>query len=99
MSPPRLLERIIDAAIARRALYLGALAGLTLFLGAAALKVKVEAPHEKFIPGRHPYVLNYERFSDTFGRTNVVVFALMPTSGTIYEPGFLRILEEATMDI
>lgn len=61
--------------------------------------LRLDPGFNKMIPLHHPYMRTFTKYRDTFGGANRIVVALMKTHGTIYQPGFMRLLKGATSDV
>lgn len=89
----RLTEPMI---FGRRAVTLGVLGLITLFLGWQATYLKIDAGFEKQIPLHHPYIQIYKQYEREFGGANTTLVALTQNEGTIYTPEFMATLRKLT---
>ena len=73
---------------------------LTIFLGAKAFYLQLNASFEKTLPASHPYIVNYLKHkSDLTGLQNVVRIAVANRSGTIYDKEYLDTLAQISDEV
>ncbi|GAB3629941.1 RND family transporter [Pandoraea terrae] len=87
-----LLERVI---FNNRFLILAACVLLTVLLGFAASKLKINASFEKMMPLSHPFVQNYQQNAGSLrGLGNSVRIVVENTKGDVYDPAYLAVLRK-----
>jgi predicted RND superfamily exporter protein len=73
---------------------------LTLGLGYSATHVRLDPGFNKQIPVRHDYMLNFLDFSRVFtGANRLLVSVHWKGEGDIYNPEFLKVLQQVTDDV
>lgn len=72
---------------------------LTAFLGMGLSHLRVEVDPDRQLPQEHPYVRAFHSVTRLFGDKNMVVVALRPTAGDLFDPHFLQRIREATSAI
>ncbi len=92
----RILRAIEPLIYARRALTMGILLVITVFLAWQASQIKRDAGFDKSIPLEHPYMKVYKQYQAQFGGANTVLVALIQKDGDIYNKDFLAKLKQLT---
>jgi predicted RND superfamily exporter protein len=82
-----------------RVLLLASLALLTVVLGLEATKLRMDAGFYKGMPTNHPYIETFLEYQDRLFGANRVIIVLRNTKGDIWNPEFLKTLNDATQDI
>ncbi|MCY1326779.1 efflux transporter, putative, hydrophobe/amphiphile efflux-3 family [compost metagenome] len=96
----RRVEWCADRLMAWRKPLLGIFVLLTLALGYSATQVRLDPAFNKQIPVRHEYMLNFLDFSSVFtGANRLLVSVRWKGEGDIYNPEFLRTLQQVTDDV
>lgn len=73
---------------------------VTLLLGAAALRLHLNANFEKTIPNHHPFIINYFKHkSDLKALGNAVRFTVEAPSGSVYDPAYLETLRRVSDEL
>jgi len=73
---------------------------VTLALGYSATQVRLDPGFNKQIPVRHEYMLNFLDFSRVFtGANRLLVNVRWKGEGDIYNPAFLKVLQQVTDDV
>ena len=73
---------------------------VTLALGYSATQVRLDPGFNKQIPVRHAYMLNFLDFSRVFtGANRLLVNVRWKGEGDIYNPAFLKVLQQVTDDV
>ncbi len=92
-------EAIANGVFAARKPILAAFALLTLFMGHAALQLRMEAAFEKFLPLKHPYMLTFVQYQQEFGGANRLLIALEAKEGDIFTPQLFETLKQVTDEV
>lgn len=79
----------------RWAVLLGVL-GVTVVLGAAALRLRIDIHPDSQLPQEHPYIQALNDLHAYFGDKNLVVVGLWPHDRNVFTPAFLAKLDEVT---
>lgn len=91
------LERVI---FNNRAIILGLLALLTLFLGYNAVKIQPDASFERMIPLEHPYIVNMmDNRKDLENLGNFVRIAVEAKQGDIFNKEYMETLKQITDEV
>ncbi|EMP57079.1 transporter [Marinobacter santoriniensis NKSG1] len=91
------LERVI---FNNRAIILGLLALLTLFLGYNAIKIQPDASFERMIPLEHPYIVNMmDNRKDLENLGNFVRIAVEAKQGDIFNKEYMETLKQITDEV
>ncbi len=78
-----------------RSIFLLICAVVTIFLGLAALKVRVNADYNDTIPTHQPFIRNYLQHYDALqAQANAVQIAVTANQGTIIDAHYLKVLQE-----
>lgn len=80
----------------RRRLILGIFVLITLVMIVSAFQLRTDAGFSKLIPLQHPYMKVFSQYSDTFGRADRVLIAVIARDGDMFDPAFFRLLEQIT---
>ncbi|OGB50534.1 MAG: RND transporter [Burkholderiales bacterium RIFOXYC12_FULL_60_6] len=73
---------------------------VTVFLGWSASSLHVNASFEKIIPKSHPYITNYLQNRDELGGLgNAVRIAVATTGESIYDPNYLKVLQQLSDEV
>ena len=72
---------------------------LTLAMAWFAANTRVDASFNKQLPKDHEYIRSFLEYQDQFGGANRVVIALTARDGTIFTPGFFRVLRQVTDEV
>ncbi|NQD77087.1 MMPL family transporter, partial [Pseudomonas sp. CM27] len=99
-----LSERCVHACAARlfrgRRVWLGVFLLVTLALGYSATQVRLDPGFNKQIPVRHDYMVNFLDFSRVFtGANRLLVNVRWKGEGDLYNPEFLKVLQQVTDDV
>ncbi len=66
---------------------------VTLVLGYQAFGLKMNASFERMIPGKHPFVVNYQKHkTDLSGLGNTLRIAVTAPKDTVFEAGYMDTL-------
>ncbi|UVE17419.1 efflux RND transporter permease subunit [Pseudomonas sp. LS44] len=96
----RCVEWCADQLMAKRSVLLGLFVIVTLGLGYSATQVRLDPGFNKQIPVRHEYMLNFLDFSRVFtGANRLLVNVHWKGEGDIYNPEFLKTLQQVTDDV
>lgn len=91
------MTRAIAAFVfARRRALLIIFAAATVLLGTSATRLPIDAGFAKGLPLSHPYMQTFLTHQAEFGGANRILVAVRARSGDMFEPGFLRTLQEVT---
>ncbi len=94
------VEWCADQLMSRRKLLLGFFLMLTLALGYSATQVRLDPAFNKQIPVRHEFMVNFLDFSRIFtGANRLLVSVRWKGEGDIYNPEFLKVLQQVTDDV
>ena len=74
-------------------------AGLTVWMGYNALKLRVDAGFEKLLPLEHPYIQTLKQYEKDFGSGNQLIVALLQEEGNIFNPEFFEAMRLATDEV
>lgn len=74
-------------------------AGLTVFMGINALKLRVDSGFEKLLPLKHNYIQTLLKYQGNFGTGNQIIVALIQKNGTIFNPEFFKALRSASDEV
>lgn len=92
---PRSGSAIERALFNHRQLILLFCAVLTVVLGWSASNLRVNASFEKIIPTSHPYIQNFFAHREELGGLgNAVRIAVATTGESIYDPNYLKVLQQ-----
>jgi predicted RND superfamily exporter protein len=96
----RRVQTCADTLLNRRRGWLALFMLLTLGLGYSATHVRLDPGFNKQIPVRHDYMLNFLDFSRVFtGANRLLVSVHWKGEGDIYNPEFLKVLQQVTDDV
>lgn len=93
------LEAYARFVLRRRWLVIAAVALVTIGLGGAIGRLQLVVDPDDQLPQEHPFIIALNEVHRVFGDKNLVVVGLVPRSGTVYEPEFLRTVAEITEEI
>lgn len=94
------VEWCADQLMNWRKVLLGFFLILTLVLGYSATQVRLDPAFNKQIPVRHEFMLNFLDFSRVFtGANRLLVSVRWKGEGDIYNPEFLKVLQQVTDDV
>lgn len=97
---PRLVNGCADLLLQYRRSWLALFLLVTLALGYSATQVRLDPGFNKQIPVRHEYMLNFLDFSRVFtGANRLLVNVRWKGEGDIYNPEFLKVLQQVTDDV
>jgi uncharacterized protein len=82
-----------------RKAWLVAVAVLTVFFGASASRLAVDAGFNKMVPLKHEYMKVYREYEKVFGSANRIAIAIVRKDGDIYEREFMAKLRALTDDV
>ncbi|NDY92092.1 efflux RND transporter permease subunit [Ideonella livida] len=72
----------------------------TLLLGWQALRLPLNASFDKTLPGRHPYITNYQAHrADLAGQGNALRIVLATAEGDIFSPRYLDTLRQLSDEV
>ncbi|MFW0757796.1 efflux RND transporter permease subunit [Pseudomonas sp. H11T01] len=96
----RQVKACADVLLNHRRLWLALFMVLTLGLGYSATQVHLDPGFNKQIPVRHDYMLNFLDFSRVFtGANRILVNVHWKGEGDLYNPEFLKVLQQVTDDV
>ncbi len=95
----RLLARWAAWVIRHRRLVLAAVALITVGLGWASTRVRLEVDADRRLPQDHPYIEALNEVHRLFGDKNLVVVGLFPRDGQVFTPAFLAKVADVTQRI
>jgi len=96
----RQVQTCADILLNHRRWWLALFMLLTLGLGYSATHVRLDPGFNKQIPVRHDYMLNFLDFSRVFtGANRLLVSVHWKGEGDIYNPEFLKVLQQVTDDV
>ena len=96
----RRVQQCADLLLNCRRTWLGLFLLVTLALGYSATQVRLDPGFNKQIPVRHEYMLNFLEFSKVFtGANRLLVNVHWKGEGDIYNPEFLKVLQQVTDDV
>ncbi|MDO8264552.1 MAG: MMPL family transporter [Gallionella sp.] len=73
---------------------------VTVLLGWSASSLRVNASFEKIIPKSHPYIANYlQNREELGGLGNAVRIAVATTGESIYDPNYLKVLQQLSDEV
>ena len=72
---------------------------LTLALGIAASKLRLNASFEKTIPIHHPYIVNYVNHKTDLAILGNAIRVIVETKGTIYDAKYLATLQKVSDEL
>lgn len=72
---------------------------ITLFMGYWALHVRFATRFEDLLPARHPNVMLYRQFEDSYGRAQTLVVMLRVKHGDLFNPATLRKVQELSFAV
>ena len=72
---------------------------LTLALGMAASRLRLNASFEKTIPTHHPYIVNYFNHKVDLGNLGNAIRVIVETKGTIYDAKYLATLQKVSDEL
>jgi len=73
---------------------------LTLFFGAAATRVKLNASFNEMIPTHHPYIINFlSHYNDLQSQGNAIRIAVTANHGTIIDAHYLAVLQKINDEV
>jgi predicted RND superfamily exporter protein len=76
-----------------RSIFLLLCLGVTLFLGAKALDVRISADFNQTIPTHQPFIVNYlQHYNELQAQSNAVQIAVTANAGTIINQNYLEVL-------
>ncbi len=93
------MKSIENFAFRFKALILGFLFILTVFMGYFATQLRMDAGFNKMLPQGHEYINTFFQYSEAFGGGNRILVVLEAKKGEIWTPEFLQTLKKATDDI
>ena len=96
----RCVQGCAERLLQHRRVWLGVFLLLTLALGYSATQVRLDPGFNKQIPVRHAYMLNFLDYSRVFtGANRLLVNVRWKGEGDIYNPAFLKVLQQVTDDV
>ena len=96
----RRVQDCADVLLNHRRWWLGLFMLVTVALGYSATQVRLDPGFNKQIPVRHEYMLSFLDFSRVFtGANRLLVNVHWKGEGDIYNPEFLRVLQQVTDDV
>ncbi|MNG82283.1 preprotein translocase subunit SecD [compost metagenome] len=96
----RCVQGCAERLLQHRRVWLGVFLLLTLALGYSATHVRLDPGFNKQIPVRHAYMLNFLDYSRVFtGANRLLVNVRWKGEGDIYNPAFLKVLQQVTDDV
>ncbi|GGU76200.1 RND transporter [Pseudomonas laurentiana] len=96
----RRVQDCADLLLNNRRWWLGLFMLVTVALGYSATQVRLDPGFNKQIPVRHEYMLSFLDFSRVFtGANRLLVNVHWKGEGDIYNPEFLRVLQQVTDDV
>ncbi|HEX4895477.1 MAG TPA: hypothetical protein VFV11_04015, partial [Solimonas sp.] len=97
----KILRAIEPLIYAKRALTMGVLLVITVFLLYHMLQIRRDAGFDKSIPLEHPYMQVLKQYMADFGGANTVLVALIQKEGKgdMYNEAFLTSLKTATDEV
>ncbi|MGK2915835.1 MAG: RND family transporter, partial [Porticoccaceae bacterium] len=93
------MDGIVRVMFGNRMLILLVFAGLAVFMGINALKLRVDAGFEKLLPLKHDYIQTLLKYQNDFGTGNQIVVALIQKEGTIFNPEFFKAMKLANDEV
>ncbi|QCI13014.1 RND family transporter [Pseudomonas putida] len=89
-----------DLLLRHRRVWLGLFLLVTLALAYSATQVRLDPGFNKQIPVRHDYMRNFLDFSQVFtGANRLLVSVRWKGEGDLYNPEFLKVLQQVTDDV
>ncbi|MQG96464.1 RND family transporter [Pseudomonas sp. MN1F] len=96
----RWVRRCADRLLGARRTWLGVFLLVTLALGYNATQVRLDPGFNKQIPVRHDYMRNFLDFGRVFtGANRLLVSVRWKGEGDLYNPQFLKVLQQVTDDV
>ena len=96
----RWVRRCADRLLGARRAWLGVFLLATLALGYSATQVRLDPGFNKQIPVRHDYMRNFLDFGRVFtGANRLLVSVRWKGEGDLYNPQFLKVLQQVTDDV
>jgi len=96
----RWVRRCADRLLGARRAWLGLFLLFTLALGYSATQVRLDPGFNKQIPVRHEYMRNFLDFSRVFtGANRLLVSVRWKGEGDLYNPEFLKVLQQVTDEV
>jgi predicted RND superfamily exporter protein len=89
--------RYVHFVVRRRWLVLAVVAVLTAIVGSGMTKLRTEFDVERSLPANHPFVQVDKEIRATFGGRRVVIAAIVPRTGDVWEPGVLAVVRDFTL--
>lgn len=83
------MRRYVEWVIKQRVLVVTAVFVITVVLGIAASRVKIDINRKTQIPQDHPLIKIENRISDLFGGARIIAITIRPKQGDIYQPSVL----------
>jgi len=74
-------------------------AGITLLMAYSATRVRFQTRFDDLLPARHPNVMLYHQFADSYGRAQTLVMMLRVKHGDIFNPRTLQKVQDLTFGI
>ncbi len=90
------MRQYVEWVIKWRGLVIMSVVLITVVLGFAALRVKIDIDRKTQIPQDHPLIKIENRVSEIFGGARVVGIAVVPKHGDIYQPSVLSKIRRIT---
>ncbi|WP_060511802.1 RND family transporter [Pseudomonas sp. NBRC 111124] len=96
----RWVRRCADLLLGYKSAWLGLFLLVTLALGYSATQVRLDPGFNKQIPVRHDYMRNFLDFGRVFtGANRLLVSVRWKGEGDLYNPTFLKVLQQVTDDV
>ncbi|MGB3808738.1 MAG: MMPL family transporter [Parvibaculum sp.] len=93
------MQRIENIVFSLRAVILLALAAFTVVMLFFAVQLRMDAGFLKMLPVGNPFIQTYFQYAEGFGGGNRVIVVLENKKGDIFQPDFLKTLNDATQDV
>ena len=93
------MQRIENIVFGLRAVILAILAAVTVVMFYFAIQLHMDAGFLKMLPVGNSFIKTYFQYADGFGGGNRVIVVLENKKGDIFEPDFLKTLNDATQDV
>ncbi len=74
-------------------------AAITLLMACSATRVRFQTSFDDLLPARHPNVMLYHRFADSYGRAQTLVMMLRVKRGDIFNPTTLQKIQGLTFGV
>ena len=96
----RWVRHCADLLLGYKSAWLGLFLLVTLALGYSATQVRLDPGFNKQIPVRHDYMRNFLDFGRVFtGANRLLVSVRWKGEGDLYNPAFLKVLQQVTDDV